>query len=622
MPHSPVSAFAALERTPLEARDLPPSPYAAIARAAGRFPDRPALTFLESGAPGAAATTLSYRQFLAELHRTANALRRLGVEPGDVVTLLLPNVPEYHPLFWGAQVAGVANPSNPALEVEPLGGLLRSARSSVLVTLSPAAGPDLWAKAAALAGTVPSVRAVVAVDPDRAARPSPPLPRLPVPVAYLHELTATQPDTLTFDPSVEPQRVSALFHTGGTTGRPKLAQHTQHNEVFDAWTCALATGMRETDVLLCGLPLFHVNGLIVTGLAPLTVGAQVVLATRQGYRDPSVLPHFWSLVETHRVSVFSGVPAIYSTLLNLPAQGRDLSSLRFGICGAAPMPPALLQAFERKTGLTVLEGYGLTEATCVSTVNPPAGERKSGSIGLPLPYHRLRVAALGPDGSWVRDASVGEVGTLLLHGPNVFPGYVEAAHNADLWVEAGGERWLNTGDLARLDEQGYVFLAGRRKELIIRGGHNIDPLVIEEAFARHPQVALAAAVGRPDPYAGELPVVYVQLRPGGTVSADELLAFARPHIAERPALPRAVRMVPALPMTGVGKIFKPQLVWAEIRDELGLALGRAGITARVEVGLDASQRVLATVTADPGQFGQARAVLEAYAVPFTLEAGH
>lgn len=613
------AAFAAIEHTPLSERLLPLTPYAAIARSAGRFPDRPALTFLSGGEPGAARTTLSYRQFLAQIHRTANALRALGVGPDDVVTLLLPNGPDYPALLWGAQTAGVVNPVNPLLEADHVAGLMCSAHTRVLVTLAPQSEPGLWEKALAIAARVPTLRAILTVDPELAEPPGLPSGTPPVPVASLHALTAAQPPTLTFPPSYDPHKVAALFHTGGTTGRPKLARHTHENEVFDAWSCGVALGMQETDVVLCGLPLFHVNGVIVTGLAPLSFGGEILLVTAQGYRDPSVLPNFWRLVEEHGVTIFSGVPTIYSTLLSVSSQQHDLSSLRFGICGAAPMPPALLRTFEAKTGTTLLEGYGLTEGTCVSTVNPPQGERKPGSIGVPLPYHQVRVAALDAEGRYERDTEVGEVGALLFRGPNIIPGYVEAAHNRSLWVDIGGEPWLDTGDLARLDRGGYLFLAGRRKELIIRGGHNIDPLIIEEAFARHPQVAMAAAVGRPDVYAGELPVVYVQLRPGGAVTADELLAFARSHIAERPALPRAVRIIPALPLTGVGKIFKPQLVWEEVRDELNSALKQAGIAASVQVGSDAAQGLRATVTTDPASFAQARGVLEAYAVPFVLE---
>lgn len=617
MPQPRSTSFATLEDN---LRQLPPTPYHAIQNSAMRFPERSALTFVSSGHAGSPQLTFSYREFIGAIHQIANALRALNVGPDSVVTIMLPNLAEHHLLFWGGQVAGVANPVNPLLEAEHLIGLMRSAGSKVLVTLAPTGKSDLWEKASGLSAAVPSLTHLIAVDPFHIMRPSPPLPETPVPAAYLHDVMGQQATTLSFTPSNNPQKVCALFHTGGTTGRPKLAQHTHENQVFDAWTASLPVSMNEEDVLLCGLPLFHVNGLIVTGLAPLMTGAHVILATAQGYREPSVLPSFWALVERHGVTSFSGVPSVYAKLLNVPTVGYNLSSLRYAICGAAPMPPALLQAFEERTGLTILEGYGLTEGTCVSTVNPPKGKRKIGSIGIPLPYHQIRIAILEKEGRYERDAEVDEVGLLLLHGLNVIPGYVEAAHNTRLWVQIGEERWLNTGDLARFDEDGALFLAGRRKELIIRGGHNIDPLLIEEVLLRHPAVALAAAVGRPDTYSGELPVAYVELKPNANATEAELLDFAAKHISERPAVPKFVRIMPSLPVTEVGKIFKPHLVWEEVRDEFTRALNHAEIAASVQVGQDYQHSTVATVTLNPKQFQQARALLELYAIPFKLDA--
>jgi acyl-CoA synthetase (AMP-forming)/AMP-acid ligase II len=220
-------------------------------------------------------------------------------------------------------------------------------------------------------------------------------------------------------------------------------------------------------------------------------------------------------------------------------------------------------------GIKILEGYGLTEAGCVSSINPPGGQSRVGSIGLRLPWQDMRPALLGADGAFDRWAAVDEVGTLLVRGPNLFRGYLNPVHNQGLWVDvpiAAGpsQRWMNTGDLGRVDADGYFWLTGRNKELIIRGGHNIDPKMIEEPMHTHPAVALAAAVGRPDAHAGEVPVLYVQLRPGATVSAEALRQFAQDHIAERAAWPKHVHVIDALPTTAVGKIFKPALVQREL----------------------------------------------------------
>ena len=266
--------------------------------------------------------------------------------------------------------------------------------------------------------------------------------------------------------------------------------------------------------MFCGLPLFHVNGQLVTGLQIWLRGDHVVLATPEGYRGKNVIARFWDIVAHYRVNTFSGVPTIYSALLNVPLGGADISSLEYAVCGAAPMPAKLIEDFEAKTGVKIVEGYGLTEGGCVSAVNPPSGERRAGSIGLRIPYQQMISAVLDETGRFVRRADPNEIGSILINGPNVFRGYLDPGHNAGLWVEIDGEKWLNTGDLGRQDPDGYFWLTGRRKELIIRGGHNIDPKIIEDALQTHPAVLLTAAVGSPDAYAGELPVAYVQLKPG------------------------------------------------------------------------------------------------------------
>ncbi|HEU0199625.1 MAG TPA: AMP-binding protein, partial [Burkholderiaceae bacterium] len=311
-----------------------------------------------------------------------------------------------------------------------------------------------------------------------------------------------------------------------------------------------------------------------------------------GYRGEGVVPRFWEIVERHKINFFSGVPTLYGALLqqpiNGPTGGRNISSLEYGLCGAAPMPAVLMRSFQARTGVRILEGYGLTEGTCVSTVSPPLGERRLGSIGLRLPLQQMKAVVLDDAGAYVRDCAVGEVGVLVIRGPNVFAGYKVPEHNKGLWVDAGdGGRWLNTGDLGRQDSEGYFYLTGRKKELIIRGGHNIDPASIEEPLHKHPAVQIAAAVGRPDPHAGEVAVAYIELKPGARATEAELMSFAKEHISERAAQPKAIRIIPAMPVTGVGKIFKPELKHREIEDSLSEALRNAGVPVRsVRVGND------------------------------------
>jgi fatty-acyl-CoA synthase len=239
----------------------------------------------------------------------------------------------------------------------------------------------------------------------------------------------------------------------------------------------------------------------------------------------------------------------------VPLGGADISAVRAGFCGAALLPPAVGERFRQVTGRGLFEVYGMTEASGLIAIDPVAGAGGIGSVGWALPYTRVEVRRLGADGRLGEPCTGGEVGVITVHGPTVSPGYRNPAHDAGV-VEGGV---LNSGDLGYTDEAGRIHIAGRSKDLIIRSGHNIDPVMIENAMAEHPAVALAAAVGMPDAYAGELPVCFVVLRAGATVSDAELHAHAQQAIGERPAWPKQFHVVEAIPVTSVGKIFKPRL---------------------------------------------------------------
>jgi fatty-acyl-CoA synthase len=377
-------------------------------------------------------------------------------------------------------------------------------------------------------------------------------------------------------------------------------------------------------VVLCGLPLFHVNAVLVTGLLPFSRGAHVLLATPHGYRSPDVVKRFWEIVAHHRVTFFSGVPTLYASLLQTPNDGHDVSSLKFALCGAAPMPTRVFRSFEERFGVKILEGYGLTEATCVSSVNPVRGERRVGSIGLRLPGQAMKTVILDADGRYVRDAADGEVGAVVVSGLNVFAGYLDPSQNERLFVDCHDDRrWLDTGDLGRRDADGYFWLTGRRKELIIRGGHNLDPAAIEEPLHRHPSVALAAAVARPDAHAGEVPVAYVELRSGANVTEDELLQFLQREITERAAVPKHVRVLKAMPLTPVGKIAKVALKKLEAKDALESALAEAGVRHRgLSIVEEPSRGLVARLEVSSNEENSAGAkVLGAFTLPFTVVGG-
>ena len=291
-----------------------------------------------------------------------------------------------------------------------------------------------------------------------------------------------------------------------------------------------------------------------------------------GISRHELFANFWKVVERYRISFMSGVPTIYAVLAEHPVDA-DISSLRFALVGASPLPQSVREKFESATGVPLMEGYGLTEATCASArsfVDHPV----PGSVGQRLPYQQVKTIEVNADGAWV-DLPTGEAGVLAIGGPTVFPGYVVDRGPDGPVLDGLGklrEGWLDTGDLARVDDDGFVHLVGRAKDLIIRGGHNIDPAVIENALLAHPAVTAAQAVGRPDDHAGEVPVAFVTLTPGANATPEELRAWASDRVPEQAAAPKAVTVLETLPVTPVGKPFKPALRAEAAREAVAAAL--------------------------------------------------
>lgn len=625
---------------------LPVSTYDMILKGAEIEPEAPALSFFLQTDDHRRPETWTYRELVFAIRQTSNFFESLGAGKDTVIAYILPNLPETHFVIWGGQATGIVCAINPLLEAPAIAELLNAAGATVLVTLAPFPGTDLWPKVCRALQSVPSLRDLVLVNLAdhvrglkshiarvlqkreefrqhglRGVKGS--VPRH-VKVRDFNCGVRKQPGSyLRSNRRIDPDDISSYFCTGGTTGTPKLAMRRHRNEVANAWSAAqfLGSGVGSGKNIFCGLPLFHVNAVLVTGLLPFSKGAHVVLGTPQGYRGDGVVKRFWEIVERHNIHFFSGVPTLYSTLLQVPVGRHRIDSLEYGLCGAAPLPVEVFRTFQERTGLKILEGYGLTEGTCVSSVNPPLGERRLGSIGLRVPGQEMKVVLLDDAGTYLRDCQVNEVGVIVISGSNVFAGYKLPEQNKGLWIDCGdGRAWLITGDLGRQDADGYFWLTGRKKELIIRGGHNIDPAMIEEPLHRHPAVQLAAAVGRPDAHAGELPVAYVQLREGCTASEQELIAFASQEIPERAAVPRHIRIVDQIPLTGVGKIFKPDLKKREIMDALSAALRDAGVgNVTIEVKDDKSRGLTVTVgLPDEASEVTVTRVLGQFSLPFVI----
>lgn len=605
--------------------DMPADVYAMLERTAARHPRRPALSFQMFADPRSRAETLDWAGFHARVTQAANLFRSLGVNEGDAVAYVLPNATETAVTLIGAMTAGVVCPVNPLLAADQIAAILRETGARAVVTLKPFPRTDIPQRVAAALALAPEVRTVIEVDlarylpvpkrwivpfmrPQIAARPR-------VEVLDLAASLARQPaDRLTFARS-GPDRVAARFHTGGTTGLPKLAEHRPAGMVYNGWV-----GHRllfaEGDVLMCPLPLFHVFAAYPVMMSAIAAGAHVVLPTPAGYRGEGVFDNFWKLIERWRATFMITVPTAVAALMQRPVNA-DVSSLRSGISGSAPLSVELYRRFQAATGLEIAEGYGLTEATCLVSCNPPGGMKKVGSVGIPFPHTEVRILECDEEGRILHVCGTDEVGEICVANPGVDQRgiYADPARNRGLIADG---RFLRTGDLGRLDADGYLWITGRAKDLIIRGGHNIDPAMIEEALAGHPAVAVAAAIGQPDAFAGELPCAYVELVAGATATPEELMAHAEARVAERAAVPKHLEILPELPKTAVGKVFKPDLRKRAISRVYNDRLAAAGLAARVAEVVEDRKRGLVVRLSPTGEVSRAAVAHLAgeYALPW------
>jgi len=587
---------------------LPGSTYQLLLDAARTWPDGIATQWIPDPADHTRCLDWTYAELAGTVTRIANALTALGVRRQDAVTLSSVNTSMLYAATLAAQAAGIAAPVNPALSGERITELIRRTGSRVLVAAGPELDPQLWPRLLEVARQA-GLTAILALRPDGARGAPPPLDPASdggpdgrsLAVAYLDEVIAGQPaGHLAGAEPPTAADLAAFVHTGGTTGAPKVAAHTHASQLACGRGIAECAGLAPGEAMLGGLPLFHVNALIVTGIAPLFSGARVVWPGPAGYRDKALYPRFWQITEHYQTAAMSAVPTVYGTLAQVPVDA-DIATLRLPIAGAAPLPASVREDFAAHTGRHLLEGYGLTEATCATTWTRP-GEERPGSVGRVLPAQQIKAVQIGADGSWT-DCAPGQTGVLVIGGPAVFAGYVTDPASGGPRVSRDGivrDGWLDTGDIGMVDDGGFVYLTGRAKDLIIRGGHNIDPKVIEDALLAHPAVRAAAAVGRPDRHAGEVPVAYVVPAGPGPFDETELLAWAGTAIGEAASRPKRIYPVDAIPLTEVGKPFKPALAAdAAVRAITG-ALTAAGLPGARAAAAHEDGRLVVTVTgADP-----------------------
>jgi long-chain acyl-CoA synthetase len=455
--------------------------------------------------------------FAAAVRRLATRFASLGVSPGDIVAVMAPNCSEIVTAMFAAWTRGAAlTPINPTLTDDEVRYQLEDSMATVVV------GDH---RAGDLAGSVGAQW---------------------VDVTHVHaDLSERAPEV---DAVAVPGDFALVIYTSGTTGKPKgvLLDHANLDAMSASVIDAFALTAADTSLLV--LPLFHVNGLVISVLSVLRAGGSVIITPRFSAAT------FWDLVEAHRPTFFSAVPTIYAVLDAKTERPVDTSSLRFVVCGAAPMPAELIARFEERFKVPLVEGYGLSEGSVASTVNPVDGPRKPGTVGPAMPGQQ--VAIVSPAGE---PQPQGQRGEVVIRGANVMRGYLGRPEETAKVVRDG---WLHTGDVGYLDRDGYLVLVDRIKDMIIRGGENIYPKEIESTLYTHPAVLEAAVVGRPDPVYGEVPIAFVAAKPGLTVTADELLAHCAASIA-RYKVPVEVNVRSELPKNSVGKLVKGLL-----RDQL------------------------------------------------------
>jgi fatty-acyl-CoA synthase len=606
-----------LERTPLEHRLLSWDANVWIRHGLDLAPQKVAIRYIADGDPETQPIDLTYGELKQRTTATANLFHSLGVGPGDAVLYLMPTIPALYTVMLASLAAGISCCTNWMLEAPHWVGLIRASRAKVVVVLGPTPGYEIWEKLQAVRADLPADVKILSVQMPGDE---------PLPDCDAEVLAAQQPsDRLMFERKARPDDLAAYVHSGGTTGSPKLVQLTHRGFSYKFWANTWVMAHTADDVIFADYPMFHIAGFFGRGIMAIADGMQIVIPAPGGARDKRFIESYWRFVEKFRITLLSGVPTTLAQLSRQPTGGADLSSLRpYGVTGSTAFPAEIARQLENMCGVRMLGSYGATEYTQNVAQPPRDGDPRYGSAGLRLPYTQIKIVDMDDGGHIAREHGVDQIGLVVVKGPSVTPGYVDEAANQGILLPGG---WFNSGDLGRIDADGFLWIIGRAKDVIIRGGHNIDPTVIEETLLKHPQVVLAAAVSMPDAYAGELPVAYVELTPNATATADEVQAFAAANSPERAAAPKQIFLIGKMPLTEVGKPAKVQLRLDAAKRAFTVALADVGGKGSVSVDMvaDAKEGSRAVIkVAAPG--GASRSEIEErvrekmkyYAMPYEI----
>ncbi|MGD9662086.1 MAG: AMP-binding protein, partial [Porticoccaceae bacterium] len=467
--------------------------YGCLKSAAMLEPSKTAIIHLLSADPEIKPKEITYAELLKEIEMSANLFHVASAHDPVAVGIILPMIPEALVATWGAATAGIAVPINPFLELDHAVSILNTAKTTVLVTCSSQYGDGLWSKIADIKNKVPTLREIFVIDGK----------------GEEQDFSAARQEQifgrLNFNRDHDLSTEAYYLPTGGTTAAPKLVRMTHYGQLVNAFNMASLLGSSRDEISGHALPLFHVGGLVTICLRSLIYGQTLVTLTTAGYRNPDVIANFWKIANSYSLTNVVVTPTTAAAILNngeIPPPDHKLKKF---FCGGATVPLELAQGFYRKFGVWLREFWGMSELYGCVTGQPDDGNPAiSGSVGHVLPFHELKIVEVDDSGRYVRDCAPKERGVIAVSGVAVVPGYAQKELDKELFFSGMGDdkNWINTGDLGIVDDNGFLWIYGRSKDVIIRGGHNIDPAMIEEILASHPQVQLSADIGRPDKFKG------------------------------------------------------------------------------------------------------------------------
>jgi long-chain acyl-CoA synthetase len=491
-----------------------------LARRRGSTPDR---AFLLSEPDGRQFT---YAEFSLAVNRAAAMLAAHGIRKGDVVSLLMPNGAEYIIIYFACwELGALAGPVNSLLKEHEIEFVMNNSEAKAILVHS-----EFQGRVENIKSKLSHLQSIITFDDEEKAC-----------AGYAGLRPAGTPEACV------PSDDAIIIYTSGTTGKPKGCLLTHRNVIANARQISAWLNFTENDRLLTIMPLFHMNAVSVTTMAPLYAGGSTVVSPRFSASK------FWNIISDYQITSFGSVATMLSMLLNTypdgVPEGLKTDQLRFAMCGSAPVPAEVMKKFESTFNCPVIEGYGLSESTCRSTFNPPNEDRRPGSCGLPI-GNEMKV--VDDDDNEVAE---GELGEIVLRGENILKGYFK---NPEATERAFRNGWFHTSDIGYRDKDGYYFIVDRKSDMIIRAGENIYPREIDEVLYQHPAVAAAATIGVPDQLYGEEVAAFIVLKEGSEVSEAALIAHCQSQLADYKC-PKSIRIVKDIPKGPTGKLLKREL---------------------------------------------------------------